>query len=505
MRTTAQRLGSSSPDVCLAAPQSDRSCDVISELSYISATEAVKLFKARALSPVELMEATIKQSERAEPTVNAFCHTFFESALDQAHSAEQRYGGKGGPIRPLEGIPVALKEEEPLSGQPLTEGSLIYKDQIADRSSAFAQRHVDAGAIIHARTTAPEFSCSAFTQSRIWGITRNPWNPTYSPGGSSGGSAAALASGTATLASGSDIGGSIRSPAAFCGVVGFKPPYGRVPLDPPFNLDTFCHNGPLARTVADCALYENQVAGPDPSDITTLRPKLILPEQFEAVTGMRIALSVDLGGWPVEPEIAANTRAVGDALREAGAIVEEVDLNVPQADVALASAVHFRLIFGDVVERITEENRDLVTNYALEFVRWSAEASGESSLLDALLLEAKIYGPVSDLLGRYDALICPTNGMSGLLADDDYVGHGIRVNGVDLEYYFEALLTSVFNVLSRCPVLNVPSGFSANGVPTGVQIAGKSYDDETVFRIGAALEHLRPWLDSAERRPTIST
>ena len=473
----------------------------MSELNYISATEAISLFRTRQLSPVELMEATIARAEQVEPVVNALCHRFFDEALAEARAAEERHADKGEPPRPLEGIPLAIKEEEPVAGQPLTQGSLIYKDQIAEHNSAFAQRQLDSGAIVHARTTAPEFSCSGFTQSRIWGVTRNPWNPDFSPGGSSGGSAAALASGTTTLASGSDIGGSIRIPASFCGVVGFKPPYGRVPLDPPFNLDTFCHNGPLARTVADCALYQNQIAGPDPSDITSLRPKLTLPDQCEGISGMRIALSVDLGGWVVDPEVRSNTLAVGDALREAGAVVEEVDIALAQTDVARAGAIHFRLIFGDWVAQTIEANRDLVTDYAVEFARWSEEAGGDSSLLEALTLEAKIYSPIADVLERYDALICPTNGMTGLVADDDYVGHGITVDGAELQYYFDAFLTSVFNVLSRCPVLNVPSGFANNGVPTGVQIAGRTYDDETVFRIGSALEAVRPWLDTPERRP----
>ncbi len=477
----------------------------MNELSYISATEAIELFKAKRLSPVELVEAVIDQAAKAEPVVNALCHQFFDEALDQARSAEQRYAGKGEPPRPLEGIPLAVKEEEAVAGQPLTEGSLIYKDQIADSSSAFAQRQLDSGAIIHARSAAPEFSCAGFTQSRIWGVTRNPWNPEYSPGGSSGGSAAALASGTTTLASGSDIGGSIRIPASFCGVVGFKPPYGRVPIEPPFNLDSFCHNGPLARTVADCALYQNQIAGPDPSDITTLRPKLILPTSFEPIGGMRIALSTDLGGWPVDPEIRANTLAVGGALREAGAIVDEVDLQIPQADVARAAAIHFSLIFGDWVAQTIETNREIVTDYAAEFARQSKETSGNSTLLEALLLEAKIYAPVGALLEQYDALICPTNGTRGLLAEDDYVGHGITVDGDELRNYFDALLTTAFNVLSRCPVLSVPSGFADNGVPTGVQIVGRTYDDQTVFRVGAALEQLRPWMDTPERRPTIPT
>src|SRR3954453_1180785 len=299
----------------------------MSDLDSLSGTEALTRFRARELSPVELLDAVIARAAEVEPTVNALCHTFYDEARGQAREAEARYLGHGEPPRALEGIPVAIKEEEAIEGQPWTQGSLLYRDLVAETTSAFARRHFEAGAIVHARTTAPEFSCAGFTQSRLWGVTRNPWNPRFAVGGSSGGSGAALAAGTTTLASGSDIGGSIRIPASFNGVVGFKPPYGRVPCDPPFNLDTYCHCGPLARTVADCALYENVLAGPDPSDITTLRPKYELPADFGSVEGMRIALSVDLGDWPVDPEVAANTRAVGEALRSAGATVEEVDLH----------------------------------------------------------------------------------------------------------------------------------------------------------------------------------
>ena len=173
----------------------------------------------------------------------------------------------------------------------------------------------------------------AFTHSRLWGVTRNPWNPESGVGGSSGGSGAALASGTATLASGSDIGGSIRHPASFNGVVGFKPPYGRVPQAAPFNLDTYCHCGPIARTVADALLFENVLAGPHPDDIVSLRPKLELPERLDGIEGMRVAYSVDLGDWPVDADVVANTRAAAEALREAGAIVDEVDVDMPQAQV----------------------------------------------------------------------------------------------------------------------------------------------------------------------------
>jgi amidase len=468
----------------------------MTDLHYLSATEAIAAFGARELSPVELLEAVIARAEEVEPTVNALCHTFYDEARTGAREAERRYAD--GEPRPLEGIPVAIKEEEAVEGQPWTQGSLLYKDLVADRSSAFARRHFEAGAVVHARTTAPEFSCAGFTQSRLWGVTRNPWNPRYGVGGSSGGSGAALAAGTTTLASGSDIGGSIRIPASFNGVVGFKPPYGRVPCDPPFNLDTYCHCGPLARTVADCALYENVLAGPDPSDIVSLRPKYVLPDEFDT-TGLRVALSPDLG-WPVDPEVRANTLAVGDALRRAGVTVDEVDLVVPRDEVMLATAIHFRAMFTDWIGGMAREHPDAINGYAVQIARWCEEVAAGRTYADGLDIEARLYAPVGALLEDYDALICPTCGTRGLDAGDDYVDHGLEVGGEEVPYYFAALLTPVFNVMSRLPVLAVPSGFADNGVPTGVQIAGRSYDDVTPFRVGAALEAERPW---SERPATI--
>jgi Asp-tRNA(Asn)/Glu-tRNA(Gln) amidotransferase A subunit family amidase len=254
---------------------------------YLSATEALKLFKRRKLSPVELMKAIIKRTEKVEPVINAFTETFFDEALAQAKKSEARYMKKGGRTRALEGIPLAIKDEVPVKGKRCTSGSLILKDDIAEYTAVFAQRLFNAGAICHARTTTPEFCCAAVTTSRLWGTTRNPWNPNFTPGGSSGGSAASLAAGTSTLATGSDIAGSIRIPASCSGVVGFKPPYGRVPELAGFNLDYYCHEGPLARTIADTALMENVIAGPHPSDIATIKPKLRIPEKLKSIRGCR--------------------------------------------------------------------------------------------------------------------------------------------------------------------------------------------------------------------------
>jgi amidase len=473
----------------------------LTDLHYLSASEALRRFRARELSPVELMAAVIARAEAVEPKVNALCHRFFDEALDQARDAEAAYMGRGEGPRPLEGIPLALKEEEAVAGQPWTQGSLIYRDLVAEESSCFAQRILDSGAIVHARSTAPEFSCAAFTHSRLWGVTRNPWGSEWGVGGSSGGSGAALAAGTTTLASGSDIGGSIRLPASFNGVVGFKPPYGRVPQAPPFNLDTYCHCGPLGRTVRDTLLFENALAGPHPDDVVSLRPRLELPEALDGIEGMRIAYTVDFGDWAVDADVAANTRAAAEALRDAGAIVEETDLALPHAQVMRAAAIHFHLGFAAWMVETEKAHGDEMTAYAIDFPRWAAKAADGGTLLDKLDLEGRLYMPVGTLLERYDALICPTVATRGLVAGDDYVGHGLEVGGRRLDDYQESLMTFVFNLFSRCPVLNVPSGFGDNGIPTGIQIAGRTYDDLTPFRVGAALEQLRPWLDVAERRP----
>lgn len=398
---------------------------------------------------------------------------------------------------------MAVKEEEAVAGQPWTQGSLLFEEDIAEVSSPFAERLLESGAIIHARTAAPEFSCAGFTHSRIWGITRNPWNPDVTVGGSSGGSGAALAAGVTTLATGSDIAGSLRIPASYNGVVAFKPPYGRVPQDAPFNLDTFCHVGPMARTVADCALLENAVAGPHPSDHVSLRPKMMLPGRFDGIAGTRIAVSVDLGDWPVDAEVEANTLVVADALRAAGAVVDQVDLKISRREVFPAVAAHLRMLFGPMVDEAAQEHGDLMTPYARAFLATLDEQAGDLTFAAMLEVEASIAKRVGAVLADYDALICPTVATTGLTAGDDYVDHGVDVGGVQLDWYFESNLTPVFNILSRCPVLAVPSGFAANGVPTGVQIVGRTYDDQTVFRVGAALERVRPWLDAPERRPVL--
>lgn len=456
-------------------------------LCSLSAIEALHRFRARTLSPLELLDALIERIEAAEPTLNAVCDRRYDEARAEAAAATERYARRSGGPLPLDGVPVAVKEEHPMSGRSWTQGSLAHEGEVAPFTHPVVERIQAAGGVVHIRTTTPEFCCAGFTESRIWGATRNPWNTTMSPGGSSGGSGTALAAGYSPLATGSDIGGSIRIPASLCGVVGFKPPYGRVPALPPFNLDQYCHDGPMARTVGDVALLQNLIAGRHPLDVVSLPDPPMVPVAGTAgVAGMRVALSIHLGDFPVDPEIETNTRAVAASLAAAGAIVTEVALPWRHADVLAAARAHFGTIFGPYVAQQLAAHPDLLTDYAIAFAHEMA-AQGPG-FVDGLELEGALWHSLGELFEHHDALLCPTMGTTGFPVGEHYVDRGLTVGGVELPHYLLGCLTLPFNIASRCPVLSVPSGRAANGVPTGVQLVGRTYADATVFELGHALE-----------------
>ncbi|MGZ4372726.1 MAG: amidase [Gaiellaceae bacterium] len=463
------------------------------DLCYLPATDALARFRERSLSPVEYLEAITARIDETNPLVNAVAESLIEEAYAAARSAADLYTSRPDDARPLEGLPVAAKAEQSIAGRLHTDGSLAFADRIADVTHPVVERVLAAGGIVHIRTTTPEFSCAALTHTKLWGVTRNPWNLHYSPGGSSGGSAAALASGIAPLATGSDIGGSIRIPASFAGVVGYKPPYGRVPDLPPFNLDAYCHNGPMARTVRDCALLQNVIVGPHPLDAVSVRPAVSIPERLDSANGLRVAFAVNLGDWLTEPSVEANTRATAEALRDAGVAVEEVELGLERTLVARAATIHYSAIFGQLVGDMVDAHGDLLTPYARRFAAMYAPGVAGGTLLAGLVLEAQIHEQLAPVFARYDALICPTSGVPALLAEDRELAGLPPLDGDETDPIFDTIMTVPFNILSRCPVLAVPSGWAENAVPTGVQIVGRGYDDATVFRLGAAVEVVRPW------------
>ncbi|WP_088282078.1 amidase [Kineosporia sp. A_224] len=470
----------------------------MSDLHYLGATEVLRAFRARELSPVEVLDAVNARADAVEPTVNALLERDHEDFRAAAVAAERRYGGTGEPPRALEGLPVALKEEQPIRGRSLRFGSRLTEGYVADETHPVAERVLAAGAVVHARTTTPEFSCAGFTHSDLWGVTRNPWNPDFTPGGSSGGSGAALAAGTAYLASGSDIGGSIRIPASFCGVVGFKAPYGRVPALPPFNLDVYCHDGAMGRTVADVALFHNVIQGQHRADHVSL-PAVPIPGDLGDVRGLRVALAVTLGDFAVEPEVEANTRAFADALKAAGAVVEEVRVPISLEALTEAALVHYGAVMGPSMAEVADADDPRFMAYTRQFLALSSAAFARTGTYAGMTAESAVHLALAEVFEGHDALVCPTVGGLGFEAGNEYPG-GIDVAGRHLDLYIFAALTPVFNVASRHPVLNVPSGRASNGVPTGVQVVARPYDDVTAFHVGAAAEReLGLWADPAWR------
>lgn len=456
------------------------------ELCYLPARDALDRFRARTLSPVELLQAQIDRAEAIEPTINAFCDTYYEEALDAARASEARYGKTDGRLGPLDGLTCVIKDEIRLKGKRTTGGSLIFKDRIDTETDVMAERLIDAGAIVHARTTTPEFCLLGTTQSRIWGITRNPHNPDFTPGGSSGGTGASLAAGTTTLGTGTDIGGSIRIPAGCCGIVGLKAAYGRIPEVPVFNLDFYSHSGPMARTVADTALMFNQIVGPSSKDIASLRETMQIPETSESIKGWRIAYSLDLGHFELDPDVRANTLKVVDALRDLGCTVEEVQ--VPwNARCDKAAMGYLNFLWGQHMMRLYPEHRDLMTDYAIRTIE-EVDKTTKDDFLTSLEVAWEIYNDFGAMMEHHDIFICPTNAIPAVAADHDSWDEDFRINDRKVDGEYGWVMTHPFNMMSRCPVLSVPSGIAANGVPTGVQVVGKTYDEPSVFRAAAAIE-----------------
>lgn len=454
-----------------------------SELADLSATEALDRFRRLDLSPLELLDALIDRAAATESIINAFTDTYFEQAREQAAGAADAYAR--GTARPLEGIAIAVKDEDWIAGQRTPNGSLLFADLMADETSPVAQRLLDAGAIVHARSAAPEFSMVIVTWSFLNGVTRNPWNAAITPGGSSGGSAAALAAGSTTLATGSDIGGSIRIPASMCGVVGFKPPWGRVPEMPPWNREPFLASGPLARTIADAVLMQNVIAGPAPGDLYGL-PRIQIPDRFPPVSGMRIALSPDLGFFEPDAEVVAALVEAASRLQTLGAEIEPVDLDWDQS-LLEAAEDHLSFLMGAIMRGdLTEGWETEVTPYVREFFERPSISTrrwiGGWEVMDRayLDLQRKVFA------AGFDALICPTVTSTYIPAN---WGHPDAGPPVSLDEIYSVVMTMPFNALGRLPVLDVPAGIApSTGVPIGIQIVGPMNKDGVPFRVGAALE-----------------
>lgn len=462
------------------------------DLCYLSATEAIEKFRARELSPVELTRALIARSDALNPTLNVLTEVKRDTALAAARTAEARYAKpRGANLRPLEGVPVAIKDFHPVKGEITTFGSYAFQHYRAPHSAPTVDRLLRAGAILLSRTTTPELAHDGITASPLWGVSRNPWDPKYSCGGSSGGAGAAVAAGMTTIADGTDGGGSIRIPAAINGVFGYKPPFGRNPLDLEHPLESLLHYGPLTRSVADAALMQNVMSGQHVGDICSLREKIELPLVYPGIRGMRIAFSMNLGYFEVAEDVQKNTREAVRALKRLGATVDEVDLGW---DYTVLDAWQtwweglFAALCGDLLPRWRHQMTPMVVKVLEAGQRHDAVRLYKSNLTRGAMWQK--LGPI---LEKYDALVCPTCAVSCLDAEHDSMAADYRINGRRVPAYVGWAMTYPFNLMAWCPVASVPSGFGATGMPTGLQIVGRTFDDPTVFRIAAAFEKSRPW------------
>jgi Asp-tRNA(Asn)/Glu-tRNA(Gln) amidotransferase A subunit family amidase len=471
--------------------------DLNLDLCYMTATEAIAAFKRRALSPVELLKAIIARCEQLQPKVNALTYTYFDRALEQAKAAEAAYARRGTEPRPLEGVTVAIKDFHPVKGEITTFGSKIYRDHRPDHTAPTVQRLLDAGAIMHCRTTTPEFAHMGMTASPLWGITRNPWNLEYTPGGSSGGAGAALAGGMTTLADGTDGGGSIRIPASLAGAVGYKPPFGRNPLDLDHPLETILHYGPMTRSVSDAALMQNVMSGPHLDDICSLREKVVLSDLPEDIRGWKIAFSMDLGFYSVDPEVRRNTLSALEVFKALGCKVEEVN---PAWNWGVNNGwmtywtVLFAGLLGDKLPRWRYE----MTEGLVGMIESGAGLSADR-FYRINAVRGEMYKTLGPILNDYQVLICPTTALPAVKHDHDASDRNFTIDGVKVPASLGWYMTMPFNLVSQCPVIAVPTGFAASGIPTGMQIVGKTFDDLSVFRAAAAYEKERPWRTTRPR------
>lgn len=469
----------------------------MSELHHMSLLDVLAAFRSRELSPVEYLDHHVARIGAHDGPINAVMDVMEESAAPAARRAAEVYAGAADdePLPALLGVPLLVKEQHDVEGCSATRGSRARAGQVAQADNPIVGRLRGAGAIPFARTTTPELSCATFTQTAEWGVTRNPFNPAYTPGGSSGGSGAAIAAGYGPLATASDIAGSTRIPAAFGGLPGFKSPYGRTPGLAPLSTDWYRGDHVLARSVADTAHATNVIVGPHAGDHATIAPAHVLPTAFAGaagVAGMRIAVSPDLGCYDVDPEVLDGFGAVVRALADAGAEVVEVDPGLSLDDITDASSAHYGHLLALHMTRVCGGDLDLLEPYSKRFVEYTRDFAERISLLEAADIETRVQAQIAQAMAGCDALLTPTSAIAALEADNAYLEAVERPAG-PVDFYWQAHMTIPFNIANRCPVLAVPSGVGPTGVPTSVQIVGHPFDDDTVFTIGAAVEELLPF------------
>ena len=459
------------------------------EIAFLPAAEQARLIRTREVSPVEVVDAALAQYEALNPTVNAVVTPTYEAAREVAREAEAAVL-RGDELGPLHGLPIGLKDMTETAGVRTTYGSLLYADNVPDVDALLVARLKQAGGIIVGKTNTPEFAAGSNTRNPVFGQTVNPWNLDLSPGGSSGGSAVALATGMCALAEGSDHGGSLRNPASYCNVVGFRVSAGRIPAYPsPWVYDPFSVHGPMARTVRDAALMLSAMAGPDERvPISISEPGAPFADAAQGdVKGWRVAWTPDLGGLlHVDPEVRALVEAAARRFEELGAVVEEAS---PDLHDALQIIVPLRAMRTGAVHQKELGLLDKVDN---AYLKQFAGRAGELGALDVALAEARrsaLWERVRGFFQTYQLLLCPSTLTAAFPKELERVS---EVAGVKLADPMEASLATYAISMTGLPSIAVPCGFTARDLPVGVQMVGRWRREIDVLRAAAAFEDAHP-------------
>lgn len=469
------------------------------DVTVMSAVELAEEIRNQKVTVVEVIERFLNKIDEINPKVNAFCTVMYEEARRDAVEAD-RVIAEGKPVGPLHGVPVAIKDMTPVKDVRFTLGSKLYENQIADQDSVVVTRLREAGAIIIGKTNTPEFAHKGTTDNFVFGPTLNPWDVERTPGGSSGGSAVAVAARLVPIAEGTDGGGSIRVPASFCGVFGFKPSYGRIPLDAfgPFSAHSpFLHFGPISRTVEDAALMYDIMKGYSPVDP-------FVTEGGEDATGkldidlsqLKIAYSPDFGYFEVDNDIRRICDETIARFEAAGATVDRIDpdFDNPEENIEEAWYDLWCGIFATSYADLEEEQFQKLDPHVQAFI----EHARQLPLVDYLKsndARKDAWNKIQNILNTYDVLVTATTGIPAYKYKD---GVPSTINDKEINQMLGPFLTYPLNMTGH-PASTAPIGLSKEGLPIGLQIIGSRLDDVKVLQVSNAIERLKPWADSYDK------
>ena len=455
-----------------------------SEICFMTATELAHRICVGELSAREVMDAHLAQIDRVNPMVNAIVTLLPEQAMDQARAADEALA-RGEEVGPLHGLPIAHKDLVPTKGIRTTSGSPIFEDCVPDEDGLIVERLKKAGAITMGKTNTPEFGAGSQTYNEVFGETLNPYDTGKTCGGSSGGAAVALACGMQPIADGSDLGGSLRNPASFCNVVGFRTSPGRVPVWPnPSGWFPLSVQGPMARTVQDAALMLSTIAGPDPrSPIAISEPGSLFRRPLERdFKGVCVAWSRDLGELPVDPRVTAVIDEQRHAFELLGCTVEDGEPDFAGADESFRVWRAWR--FEQTLGELLRTHRDQIKETVIWNIEQGTRLSGPQ-IGRAEVKRTELYHRVREFMDTYEFLILPVSQVPPFDVKQRYV---TDIGGVQMETYIDWMKSCYYISVVGLPAISVPCGFTTDGLPVGVQIVGQHQDDWGALQLAYAFQ-----------------